>query len=430
MLDSLQQFGYDRAYELLRAKRAYCPECGVLLNLPTKFPGEAEMIVCHHCSWRGEALSLLDFLGNEKELRDQPEGSKIQRRDEADGSVAWLMPASNRANALLVLGIGWSSFVGYLVYAMHHTGELPDSALPFAIPIAGIGLVLACFGVRKMLMESLIVLSNQEICLIQRVFGRVKRKQLDREAELKVERYLAYASNNRPVFGVRVYDSNGSDLKFGVRLRKDEVSWMVSQLKSALARQSTQVASKKPVVDKRSTTVPQEKLSFPKGIDTRDLTLRNLGDGGFSISSKEKLAGMFLWVALILAVMVSLVYFASDLGMEDADSMSPIVASIFYSASFLCLIVGFIRLGRRYYFEFSGATVKSSRSKFGRSYGVREFSKSDFHNCSITHCGRVNKESRYRVMLEGANRSLMLAHFETFEHATEIESRVLEWMTR
>ena len=116
MLAKLKRFGYERAYGVLKSRGASCPQCAASLNLPVALPKGAGILSCDSCAWSGDVMSLLRVPSDDPEQLEQPAGSKIVRKEEADGSTVWLMPASKTPNGLLVFGVIWTSMIGFMAF--------------------------------------------------------------------------------------------------------------------------------------------------------------------------------------------------------------------------------------------------------------------------------------------------------------------------
>ncbi|WP_156817097.1 hypothetical protein [Rubritalea marina] len=369
----------------------------------------------------------MNVLGSEPEVHVQPSSSKIVRKEEQDGSVVWLMPAKKMPNALLLFGLVWSGFVGFMLLMMLGGESVAIPMLLFMIPFVAVGVGMLYFGIRKMLMESLLVVHASEVCLIQKVFGKVKQKTLKRGSKIYVERYVAYSQNEQPVYGLHLHTPNGEELKFGSRLSRDEVGWMLTQLREELSEPVDAQAPQASAPGYAGAALLEDQAPLEE-IEHKALTLKALPSGGFQLMVKNKLGLMFLLIGLTFTMIMSLFVFADSLGIENADPVPAFLAVIFYMVGIGLMIVGWGRLGRIKYVEFTDYAVKIHHTKFGNARGYQEYSKSDFDQCQMSHSGSVNNQPRYQVSLLGEHHKVKLLHFETIQHASQVEAWVQQWL--
>ncbi|MFC5050149.1 hypothetical protein ACFPK9_05960 [Rubritalea spongiae] len=433
----MKNIALSKGYEALRRKGANCPECGAVLHLPARVPAENDVIQCSACSWSGGPF---DFISSDDDwgaVKQQPAGSKIVKSETADG-VRWLMPAAKRLNFLCVFAFLWLSFISFFT-AMVLFGEVEDdmsrwAVSLFLVPFWAVGLGVGYAGLRMMLLESILLVNSGEVQLMQKLFGKVKVKELSRAEVKRVERYTAYSQNDRPVYGLRIVTGGKEKLDFGSRLNEDEKRWLLSELKELLVSRKERKVANMSSASGYGGAMQLSSYADLQEIQEKGLELNRVGNSGFRIE-REHLSGKWFMLGGLIAAAVSVFLFSR--AMEMFDDMGrdfdffELISLLFELVPFIIgLGFGVAALGafaaaRHFWglieqFEFSNDELVVKKGKRGHRMKETRYPKDVFHSGTSRESGSVNNEPRYSVSVKGRSKRVGIVSFVKRDTADQL----------
>ncbi|MGJ8671455.1 hypothetical protein [Rubritalea sp.] len=443
-ISNIKDFAMRKGYTLLRKKGASCPECGEALDLPEQIPEGDDMLHCSGCNWSGGVFDLVTSADDWGNIQSQPVGSKIIKSETAEG-LRWLMPASKRPNFLFFFALIWLGFISFftfmVVFGSAESEEAGWAVGLFLVPFWAVGGGVAYWGLRMMLMESILLVNAEEVQLMQKLFGKVKLKKVLRSEVKQVERYTAYKQNDRPVYGVRIKTSGKEKIDFGSRLKDEEKRWLVSELSDVLEPKLE--INKKSVGSEAAYGGAMKLVSYDEldEIQEKGLKLKRVGDKGFRIE-REHQSGKWFLIGGLIGICVSVFLFSQaidsfDLGddfgfMELIDivfSAVPLIIGLAFGALGLGSLWAaghFIGLVEK--FEFSPDELLVKKGKKGQLGKKVSYTKDTFHSSLKRNLGEVNNDSRYSVSLKGRSKRAAIVGFVKEELADSLVSWLDAWL--
>ena len=443
VFSNMKRLAMRKGYALLRSKGANCPECGSSLDLPRELPEGDDLLHCSACSWSGGMMDLMASNDGWGEVREQPAGSKIVKSS-MDGGTQWLMPASKKPNFLCFFALLWLGFVGFITFTLlFGTVEGEDPVwvfLLFLIPFWAVGLGVGYGGLRMMLMESILVVDQSEVRLMQRLFGKVKLKRLGREEVKCVERYTAYSQNERPVYGLRIATGGKEKIAFGSRLKEDEKRWLLSELREVLDLQSRRKSKVQSTAQAAEYGGAVSLISYEdlEEISEGGLEVKRVGYDGFRMKRKHQ-SGKWYLLGGVVGLVVSVFLFSEafesldleseDFGLLDLVSLLFDVMPFVIGLVFGAMAIGALFAARHFmglveYFEFSPQELVVRKAKQGQRGKVTRYAKDVFHSATRRNTGHVNNDPRYSVSLKGRNKRVMIVGYVPGDRA----DRLVEWL--
>ncbi|MBK1790778.1 hypothetical protein [Persicirhabdus sediminis] len=424
-----------KGYEHLRKKGAVCPMCSWSLALPAVMPDE---IVCCACGWSGGMMDLI-FLEPDSANRiyEKPAKSKIIESKD-DGSCSWLLPATKKINFMLVLSVVLLVFVGaftaFAVIVETESVSYKITTLSFTIPFWLGGIAIGYFGLKSMLMESIVVVDRERVILLQKLFGKSKQTVLARELVTRVDTYEAYRENDSLVYGVKVTTAGKEGLEFGSRLSRDEVFWLCAQLEQALDLPvGRQLDHGEDVVAASGAS----DFSQLAEIKEKNLTLTRVGHDGFRIKRKHScsfqlaMAGMIPLLGIGFLLYYDILIFSSMREPGVFSVISSVFDVLFVVFSVLLAAAFFFAAnyfsGRVKVYEFTSAELRFRESKRDQLGKEVCYQRDIFTKVEVLNSGRVNNKPRYRVRLKG-KKHLDVVSFEKKEVAGQLADWLRLWL--
>ncbi len=425
MFKLVKRFSERKGYEHLRKKGTVCPECSSRLALPAEMPDE---FVCDACGWSGGMMDLMFYGAPANRVYEKPAKSKIIESKD-DGSCSWLLPATKKINLMLVFATIWLVFIGVftaiIVIAEFDSFLIKIPVLLFIFPFWLVGIAMGYFGLKSMLMESIVVVDRERVILLQKLFGKSKQTVLARELVTGVDTYEVYRRNNSSVPGVKVATAGKECLKFGSRLSRDEVFWLCAQLEQAL---DLPVGRQPEPGEDVTATSGASDFSQLAEIKESNLTLERVGHDGFRIKRKYS-CSVHLAMGGLFAVLGAcfLVY----LGMDSSSLISNVVPFVFAMPIGLAAVVLFFAAnyfsGRVKVYEFTSAELRFRESKRDQLGKEVCYQRDIFTKVELNRSGDMNNDPRYRVRLKG-KKHLDVVSFEKKEVAGQLADWLRLWL--
>jgi|GEM_PF-1365537 len=221
-----------------------CPECGER----QPFERTKTIFTCPACHYRGSRTEW-SMRRMTKLIKDgsvplpadpdiPPPGTKIVRRTLDANTIAWELPPSGKSAGLLAFASLWLAFVTFWTFgaliAASSTNDPQSWLFPaFSIPFWAVGLWMLYYGLRTKFAKHLFLIEAREIIMVRSLFGRKKRKALQRASLKWVQKKEFSQQNYTPVYGVEIRGEDGK-LRFGTSLSEDEKDWLVADMKRVL----------------------------------------------------------------------------------------------------------------------------------------------------------------------------------------------------
>lgn len=452
MLENLKGFALQKLYAIAVRKGVDCPQCDKRLDLPAKLPAgglDAEFS-CDKCDWSG---SLTDFISEGRNdsdagIAEKPTDSRIIESNK-QGGKSWLIPARKRPNFLWFFSAFWLVITGFVSVAMV-AGEIEGDNLGalaylFMLPFWAVGIGTAYWGLRMSFLEVIVVVKEDQLILLKKVFGKVKQQSLQFDQIGHIELDVAYKQNERPVYQLKVHalagalDQGGEKckaLKFGTNLKHDEKRWMITQLENACQPAKSLAAGS---VDRQSagTQTPVNELQT---ITTKGLKLDRVTAEGFRLTRQHRY-GVWCVIGGLIGLIVSVAVgrgALNDLTNLGEGAMN-IVALIFaLIPSVISLVFGLLGLasivfglkasGRVQVFEFQPDKLQLKEQKRGETLKKESYPREIFTKVKVRSAGEVNGQPRFKVVLQAKGKSIKLCGFESREVASSLEDWVAGWI--
>lgn len=378
-------------------------------------------------------------------LEVQPADSKIVKSETAD-SVSWLMPASKRPNFLCFFALMWLGIIGFMTSMIAFGGGESEDPIwmvgLFLIPFWAVGIGVAYWGLRMMLMESILLVNHEEVQLMQKLFGKVKLKKLNRSDVKRVERYTAYKQNERPVYGIRVVTNGKEKLAFGSRLKEDDKRWILSELKEVL--EPKREVSRSTVSSAAGYGGAMQLKSYDdlSELQNKGLTLTRVGHDGFRIEREHKSGGWFLLGGLVGIGVSSFLFYTAyqsmdfvDEGFDIFDIFGMLLSAVPFliGLAFCAMGVGSLFAARHFLglvekFEFSPDQLLVRKGKKSQLGEEARYEKDAFHSVTSRQSGHVNNDPRYSVSLKGRNKRVSIVGFVPQETADTLVNWIDAWL--
>lgn len=244
MLQSLiQKAQYASIRKAFQKRQLLCPSC----QAPAKsLPPSAEALIrCPDCGAESLAPEWLPASGLQLSANPDriPPNTRIKIRQEEDGSRSWFIPPSGKGGFLLFFGTIWCLFTGFMSSVfLFGSGKIEGAEGPWAglmltmffavFWAVGIGTLYA--AVRQKYAAHIITVGPDAVTLRRKLFNRIHTKSIPKHEVVTVGLVSFYEQNNTPVYGIEIFATKKSKLRFGSAMADEEKSWLAADLKRSI----------------------------------------------------------------------------------------------------------------------------------------------------------------------------------------------------
>lgn len=200
-----------------------CPKCYTKIdqNHLNILEGVASCSVCN------EVFRIADHLRSDEELSriKKPHYSEVQFKNRYGEAKLIIPPEGWNGNALFFLffaliwnGLTWS----FLIEEKHPSF--------FLIPFCLIGILLIAILIYVINGKTSVTLNREKIEIKRSIFGWAHTSKRQTKNLKKITEDVMYTKNYQPVYGIGLYFSKESKLKFGSSLKEEERKWIIGEL--------------------------------------------------------------------------------------------------------------------------------------------------------------------------------------------------------